>query len=155
MNELAKGRALLAVPVADIAYLVDLGKSLNVRSVQDTQGQANHLQVLTTRCRGDASGLCPHVEDDGPLQPRDQEVRALVDDALFDTRHPVEDDGARTALDVEDGLAGKYSTDGCWHRHAVRQIKKPRSSCHLERAHNQIMLRALVRWKLRRLERGD
>ena len=84
--------------------LVNLGQRLHVGAMQHTQRQADHLQVLATRRRADGPGLGPHVKDDGLLQPRDQEVGALVDHLLLHTGNPVKDDGAGAALDVVDGL---------------------------------------------------
>lgn len=67
------------------AHLVDLGQSLDVWPVQNSQRQADHLQILAARRGGDVARLGAHVEDDAALQPGDQEVRALVDDVLLDT----------------------------------------------------------------------
>lgn len=63
--------------------MVDLGQRLDLRPVQDPERQADHLQILATRRGGDVPGLCPDVEVDATLQPRYQEMCALIDDALL------------------------------------------------------------------------
>lgn len=92
--------------------LVYLGQRLDVRPVQHPQRQGDHLQILGPGRGGDVARLGPDVEDDGPLQPGDEEVRALVDDLLLDSRHAVEDDGAGAALDVVDGRLQDAEPDG-------------------------------------------
>ena len=77
--------------------------------MEHPQRQADHLQVLGPRRGGDVPRLGAHVEDDGPLQPGDEEVGALVDDLLLDSGQTVEDDGPRAALDVVD--AGRQEAD--------------------------------------------
>ncbi len=111
--------------------LVDLGESLDIGSVQHSQRQADHLQILATRRGRDVPGFGSHVEDDGSLQPGDEEVSALVDDVLLDTDESIEDDGAGATLDVVDGLAGQETT-GCERdRHAVHPVEGPGGGCHL------------------------
>lgn len=73
------------------------------RTMQNSQRQAHHLQVLTSRSRGDIARLRPHIVYDSLLQPRDEEVRALTHNLLLDSANPVEDDGSCTTLDVVDG----------------------------------------------------
>lgn len=70
--------------------------------MQHTEGQADHLEILAARRRRDVSRLRPHVKDDAPLQPRHEEVRALVDDGVLDTGHPVKDDCSGSTLDIVD-----------------------------------------------------
>jgi hypothetical protein len=71
--------------------------------MQHPQCKRNHLQVLaTSRCR-DVPRPCPHIIHNRPLQPWNQEMCALVNHLLFNTRYPVEDDGARSTLDVVNG----------------------------------------------------
>lgn len=80
--------------------------------MQDSQGQADHLQVLTSSGGGDVTGLCADIVDDGLLQPGDQEVGALVDDLLLDTGQPVEDDSPRTTSNVVEGVVEEHNTGG-------------------------------------------
>lgn len=93
-------------------YLIDLRQLRDFRTVQHAQCQADHLQILTSsRCR-DIARLCPHIVDNRPLQPWDQEVRALVLDLLLHTSHPIEDDSTSTAPDIIDGSVEEQHT-GC------------------------------------------
>lgn len=112
------------------AYLVDLGQSLDIWSVQHSQCQAHHLQILATSRRGNIPGLGPHIEDDALLQPRHQEVRALIDDILLDTRHSIENHSSGSAFDIEYGLAGEEDACRRWNRQAVHEIESPRSARH-------------------------
>lgn len=68
--------------------------------MEDPQRQADHLQVLGSGGGSDVPRLRADVEDDGPLQPGDQEVCALVDDLLLHSGQPVEDDRPAAAFDV-------------------------------------------------------
>ncbi len=97
--------------------------------MQDTQRQADHLHVLGAGGGGNVSGLGAHVKDNGALQPGDEKVRALVDDVLLDTRHPVKDDGARAALDVKQRLRGGKGEDGRGHRQPVHGVEGSRGHC--------------------------
>lgn len=98
--------------------------------MQNTQRQADHLQILTSRRRRHAPGLGAHIKDDAPLQPRNQKVRSFIDDTLLDTRKPVEDDGASTTLHVKQSSRSHRSTNDGRHRQAVGQVEEPRSSRH-------------------------
>lgn len=91
------------------SYLVDLGKHLHLRAVQDPEGQANHLQILTAGGRRNVSRFGPHIVDDTPLQNWDKEVRALVDDFLLHTTQSVEDHGASASLDIVHGILDTHS----------------------------------------------
>ena len=108
------------------AYLVDLGQRLHVGPVQDPKRKADHLQILAPRGGGNVPRLRPHVEEDVSLQPGHEEVRALVDDGLLDTRHAVEDDGAVAAAHVEHGLLEERHAQGRRHRHPVREVESLR-----------------------------
>jgi len=81
-------------------YLVDLGQSLDLRSVQHSEGQADHLQVLGSSSGRDVSRLRADIVDDGLLQPGYQKVGSFVDNLLLDTRQSVEDDCSTTASHV-------------------------------------------------------
>jgi hypothetical protein len=94
--------------------------------VQNSQRQANHLQILGSGSGRDVSGLGAHVKDDALLQPRNEEMCSLVDDFLLDTRNPIKDDSSRSALDVKDGLADSSANQSRWHRHAVHGVEHPR-----------------------------
>jgi hypothetical protein len=89
--------------------------------VQDPERQADHLQVLAARGGGDVPRLGADVEDDGALQPGDEEVGALVDDLLLHSGQAVEDDGSAAALDVVDGRLQQGPADGRWHGGAVEE----------------------------------
>ena len=54
--------------------------------MQHPQRQADHLQILAASRSRDVPGFGADVVDDGFLQPRDQKMRALVDDILLDSR---------------------------------------------------------------------
>lgn len=60
-------------------YLVDLGEILDLGTVEDTQGQRDHLEILGAGGGGDVAGLGADIVDDGALEPRDEEVGSLVD----------------------------------------------------------------------------
>ncbi len=98
--------------------------------MQDSEGQADHLQVLGAGGGADGARLGSDVEDDGLLQPRHEEVCPLVDDGFFYTRDSVEDDGSGTTLDVVDGVLGETQADGRWDCPLVDRIKSP--GCHGE-----------------------
>jgi hypothetical protein len=83
--------------------LVNLRQLLDLRPMQHPQRKRNHLQVLASRRCRNVPWPCAHIIHNRPLQPRDQEMCALVDHVLLDSGDPVEDDGARTTLDVVDG----------------------------------------------------
>lgn len=91
-------------------YLVDDRQLRDIRPVQDSQGQADHLQILTAGGGGDVTGLGADVVDNRPLQPGDQEVRALVDHLVLHTGQAVEDDGAATTTDIVDGGVDRVGT---------------------------------------------
>lgn len=81
-------------------HLIDLRQGSNFRTMQNSQRQADHLQVLTTSRSRDIPGLRPDVEYDGTLQDWDQEVSAFVDDLVFDSGDAVKDDGAGATFDI-------------------------------------------------------
>lgn len=68
--------------------------------MQDSQSQADHLQILTSGGSRDVARLGANIVDNGSLQPGNQEMRAFVDDLLLHTRQPVEDDGSSSTLDI-------------------------------------------------------
>lgn len=82
--------------------------------MQHSQRQADHLQVLASGGGANVPGSCAHIVDDALLQPRDEEVCALVHDLLLDTRQTVKDDGAGAALHVVDRGVGEGKSDGGW-----------------------------------------
>lgn len=94
--------------------------------MQDPKCKADHLQILAPRRGGDVPRLRPHVEENVALQPGHEEVRALVDDRVLDTRHAVEDDGAVAAAHVEHGLLEERHAQGRRHRHPVREVESLR-----------------------------
>lgn len=80
--------------------------------MQDSESQADHLQILGTGSGGDVARLCADVVDDALLQPGDQEMGSLAHNAFLDTRQTVEDDGASAALDIVHGSIGERQTEG-------------------------------------------
>lgn len=113
-------------------YLVNLWQGLDVWPVQDSQRQADHLEILAAGGGGNVPGLCAHVKDDAPLQPRDQKVRSLVDDILLDTGQPVEDDGSCSAPDVVDGLCDEECAGRGRDGHAVHEVEGSRKRRHFD-----------------------
>ena len=95
-----------------IAYLVDGGQLGDLGPVQNSEGQANHLQVLAAGGCGDVSRLGAHIVDDRLLEPGNEEVGAFVDDALANTAQTVEDDGAVAALDIVEGSLSETEAGG-------------------------------------------
>jgi len=93
-------------------HLINLRQLLDLRPMQHPQRERNHLQILASRRRADIPRPCAHIIHNRPLQPRNQEVCALVDDLLSNTGHSVEDDGACAALDVVDGGLHDGGADG-------------------------------------------
>ena len=80
--------------------------------MQNPQRQANHLQILAPRGCGDIPRLRPHIVDNRPLQPRNQEMRSLVDHPLLHSRQAVEDDCPRTAAHVVQGGVDEHCSRG-------------------------------------------
>jgi len=50
-----------------LSYLIDLWQLLNIWSAQDSQRQADHLQILGSGCCGNVSWLRSHIVDNGLL----------------------------------------------------------------------------------------
>lgn len=95
--------------------LVNLGKGLDFGTVQDSESQANHLQILGTSGGRDVAGLCADIVDDALLQPGNQEVSSLAHNAFLDTGQAIEDDGASAALDIVHGGICEGETEGSRH----------------------------------------
>lgn len=92
--------------------LVYLRQHLHFRSMQHSERQTDHLQILTARRRRDVPRLRPHIVDDTLLQPRDQEMCAFVHHLVLDSCQSVEDDRSRATLDVVDRCLCKGESDG-------------------------------------------
>lgn len=86
--------------------------------MQNPQRQSNHLQVLAARRGANIPRPCPHIKHNRPLQPRNQEMRALIHNLLLDTGHPVEDYGPRSALDIVERRLHDRGPDGGGHNPA-------------------------------------
>lgn len=112
-----------------IAYLVDGGKLGDLRPVQNSEGQANHLQVLAAGGCGDVSRLGAHIVDNRLLEPGNEEVCAFVDDALANTAQTVEDDGAVAALDIVDRSLGETEAGGERNGEAVDGVESVGGHC--------------------------
>ena len=83
--------------------MIDLGKHLDFRSVEDSKCQADHLQILgSSRCT-DISWLGSDIVDDGLLEPGNQKVSAFIDDLLFYSLETIEDNSSGSAFDIVDG----------------------------------------------------
>ena len=80
--------------------------------MQNSEGQANHLQVLAAGGCRDVPRLGAHIIDDRLLEPGNKEVGAFVDDALANTAQTVEDDGAVAALDIVEGSLSETEAGG-------------------------------------------
>ena len=98
--------------ISSHAYLVDGGQLGDLGPVQNSESQANHLQVLAAGGCGDVSGLGAHIVDDRLLEPGNEEVGAFVDNALANTAQTVEDDSAVAALDIVERSLGKTEAGG-------------------------------------------
>jgi hypothetical protein len=94
------------------AHLVDLGQLLDFGTVQDSQRQRDHLQVLGAGGGADVPRPCADVVDNGALQPGHQEMCALVGHLILHSRNAIEDDGAGAALDIVDGRLREGHGDG-------------------------------------------
>jgi len=68
--------------------------------MQDSEGQADHLQIFASGRRADISGFRSDIVYDGLLKPRDEEVSALVDHLFLYTRQTVEDHGSGATFNV-------------------------------------------------------
>lgn len=112
-----------------IAYLVDGGQLGDLGPVQNSEGQANHLQVLAAGGCGDVPRLGAHIVDDRLLEPGNEEVGALVDDALANTAQAVEDDGTVAALDIVDGSLGETEAGGERNGEAVDGVESVGGHC--------------------------
>lgn len=91
--------------------------------MQHPQRQADHLEILAASRSRDIPGFGADIVDDGFLQPRDQEMRALVDDGLLDSRQTVEDDRSRAAFDIVHGGLGQGAADAEWYGPFADQIE--------------------------------
>ena len=106
-----------------MAYLIYLRQHAHLGSMQHSQRQAHHLQVLTPRRRTNVPRLRPHIKRDRFLQPWHEKVRALVDNLVADSAQAVEDHCAGAALDVVDAGAGEGEADGGGDGVAVDLVK--------------------------------
>ncbi|KAK4794095.1 hypothetical protein SAY86_012089 [Trapa natans] len=62
------------------------------RAREDTESKIDHLEVLGTGDGGEVVGTCPDVEDEGLLEPRDEEVCPLTHSLLHHPANPIQDD---------------------------------------------------------------
>src|SRR3954468_8721524 len=104
-------------------YLVDLRQLLNFWSVQDSQSQANHLQILTSGCCGDVSWLRPHIVDNALLQPRDEKMSTFIHDCILHSRVSIEDDRSSATLDIVNRLLEKESTNYHWYSCCIDSLQ--------------------------------
>lgn len=80
--------------------------------MQDSESQADHLQILASGSRGDVSGLGPHIVDDALLQPGNQEMCSFIHNLLLDTGQSIEDDSPSSPLHIVNGGLGERSSHG-------------------------------------------
>lgn len=97
--------------------------------MQNSEGQANHLQVLAAGGCGDVSRLGAHIVDDRLLEPGNEEVGAFVDNALANTAETVEDDSAVAALDIVDRSLGETEAGGERNGEAVDGVESVGGHC--------------------------
>jgi hypothetical protein len=109
-------------------YLVNLGQLWNLRSVENSQSQANHLQVLASCSRRDIPWFRANIVDDALLQPWDQEMRALVDNCVLHSGVSIEDDSSRASLHVVHRGLNKRGSDG---QRDGRSVDTIQCLCHL------------------------
>lgn len=109
-----------------VSYLVDGRQLRDLRTVQHTQSQADHLQVLTTRGGRDVAGLGANIIDNGSLQPRDEEVCTLVHDLLLHSGQSVEDDSAGTTANIVNGGVEEVDSGRDGHGEAVDLLEEGR-----------------------------
>lgn len=94
--------------------------------MQHTQSQADHLQVLTTRGGGNVAGLGANIIDNSSLQPRNEEVCALVHDLLLHSGQSVEDDSAGTTTNIVNGGVEDVDSRRDGNREAVDLLEEGR-----------------------------
>ena len=81
--------------------------------MQDSQRQADHLQILGSRRRRNIPRLCAHIKNDTPLQPGNEEVCSFANHFFLNSGQTVEYNGARATLDiVHGGVEGEGACDG-------------------------------------------
>lgn len=97
--------------------------------MQNSEGQANHLQVLAAGGCRDVPRLGAHIIDDRLLEPWNEEVGAFVDDALANTAQTVEDDGAVAALDIVERSLGETEAGGERDGEAVDGVESVGGHC--------------------------
>lgn len=69
------------------------------------------MQILAAGRGGDVPGLGADIIYDGLLQPRNEEMGALIHDCLFDSAQTIEDDSAGSTFDVVDWSLDEGETD--------------------------------------------
>ena len=79
--------------------------------MQDSQCQAHHLQILTSRRGRDISRLSSHIIDNALLQPGNQKVCAFVHNCVLDSGIAIKDDRTGSAFDIVDGCLDKCGSN--------------------------------------------
>ena len=86
---------------------------------QDSQGDADHLQILGASDRLDLLRVCADVVDDGALKVWEFQVPTFLHDiVVFDSLYLVEEEGTMTRLDVVDGGLEAGAENEGDHHHA-------------------------------------
>jgi len=79
---------------------------------EHTQRDIDHLQITAAGHRLDHPWLCSHIIQNRAHEPRHNDVRALLSDALLDAAKAMEHDCAVTTLDVDQAAASAIC-DAC------------------------------------------
>lgn len=98
----------------------DVGEAADLGAGENPEGEVDHLEVLGAGDGGEGVGPGADVEDEGLLEPWDEEVGPFADGLVDDSTETVEEDGALTAVDgveggVEDGGADAETEGGASH----------------------------------------
>lgn len=80
---------------------VDLGQLVGLGSEENTQCDVDVLQILAASNDWNVSGLRTNVEENGPLDPRNDEMGAFADNQFLDALEPIEDDRSVTTIDYK------------------------------------------------------
>ncbi|KAL6960325.1 hypothetical protein U1Q18_041825 [Sarracenia purpurea var. burkii] len=76
------------------------------------EGQADHLEVLGAGDGDKSVGTGPDIEDEGPLEPGDEEISSLTYSLIDDATGTIKYDGALVAVDCVHRVVGHGGGDG-------------------------------------------
>ncbi|KAL6960326.1 hypothetical protein U1Q18_041826 [Sarracenia purpurea var. burkii] len=109
------GSAASGAPVQDSQELRDLG------AIENMEGQADHLEVLGARDGDGSVGTGPDIEDEGPLEPGDEEMSSLTYGLIDNAAGTIKYDGALAAVDCVHQVIGHGGGDGAGGAEAERR----------------------------------